>query len=174
MRGIQKRWPITSNLLTPNFSFKYDWERFWKNNLQTFNFLRATTFLTASQSAFVPGDSSINLLTSIYNTFCQAIDQGKEVRVERFYISKAFDKAWIKGLLTKLKSAGVIGNLYDWFAVYLSKRRHRVIISCEKSDWATINAGVPQGSILVPLIFLIYINDIVDNIQSEIKLCRWH
>ena len=135
-----------------------------------FNYLRDTNFLTPLQSGFVPGDSTVNQLISIYNTFCQALEQGKEVRVIFLDISKAFDKVWIKGLLYKLRRAGIGGKLHDCLSDYLSNRRQRVLLPGGESDWTIIKAGVPQGSILGPILFLIYINDIVDEIHSNIKL----
>ncbi|MEW8545351.1 MAG: reverse transcriptase domain-containing protein, partial [Candidatus Thiodiazotropha sp.] len=75
-----------------------------------FNHLRDNNLLSSLQSGFLPGDSTVNQLTFLYNTFCQALDSGKEVRTVFCDISKAFDRVWHAGLLAKLHAAGVSGN----------------------------------------------------------------
>lgn len=85
-------------------------------------------------------------------------------------ISKAFDRVWHRGLLVKLTSTGGEGNLLTWFASYLSNRKQRVVIEGVHYDWRNIEAGVPQGSVLGPLLILIYVNDLPSSVISNCLL----
>ena len=85
-------------------------------------------------------------------------------------ISKAFDRVWHKGLLFKLGKLGLNGGLLEWFGSYLSNRKQREILNNATSKIGTINAGVPRGSVLDPLLFLVFINDITENIGTYIRL----
>ena len=101
---------------------------------------------------------------------CEAVNYGKEVRVVFCDISKAFDRVWHKGFLYKLVAMGISDYLLRWFTSYLPGLRQRAAIEGIVSDWASILAGVPQGSIFGPLLILVYINDKVRNINSSARL----
>ena len=77
---------------------------------------------------------------------------------------------WHAGLLAKLHAASVTGKVHAWFANYLSDRKQRVVLPGAVSYWTYILAGVPQGSIIGPLLFLLYSNDIVNDIGSNVRL----
>ena len=85
-------------------------------------------------------------------------------------ISKAFDKVWHKDLIYKLKQNGISGKLLNLIIDFLSNRKQRVVLNGKYPSWTNIEAGVPQGSILEPLFFLIYINDLSDNLITNPKL----
>ena len=84
-------------------------------------------------------------------------------------MSKAFDKVWHEGLHFKLRPNGINGKLICLLKSYLPNRKQRVLINGSESDWGEIESGVPQGSVLGLLLFLIYINDLEIGIKSHIK-----
>ena len=103
-------------------------------------------------------------------TFIEQSIKVKRSELCFFDISKAFDKVWHKGPLFKLEKIGIRGPILHWFLSYLNDRKQCVVINGIKSELVNIQAGVPQGSILEPLLFLIYINDLVTDIHCKIKL----
>ena len=107
---------------------------------------------------------------SIAHDIYQSLDQGYEVRGVFLNISKAFDKVWHIGLIHKLKQNGIGGLLLKILTDFLKSRKQRVVLNGQHSSWSDVLAGVPQGSILGLLLFLIYINDLSDVLQCNPKL----
>ena len=69
-------------------------------------------------------------------------------------------------LLVKLESYGIKGKLLEWIKAFLTNRKQRVVVNSSKSEWCDVSSGVPQGSVLGPVLFLVYINDIEDSIMN--------
>ena len=154
--------------LLPNFGKIF--ERVIGNTL--FNYLISNKRFTPFQSGFLSGNSSITQLLSIIHEIQTAFNENLTVDIQGvfFDISKAFDKVWHDGLLYKLKACGVQGELLSLLRNYLQKRKQRVILNGLTSEWREIISGVPQGSVLGPLLLLIYINDLPDGITSLCKI----
>ncbi len=137
-----------------------------------YSHLVSSKLLNPNQSGFRPGDSTINQLISITHTIFTAFDCNPPLDVRSVYldISKAFDRVWHDGLIYKLKRCGVSGQLLSLIQNFLENRKQRTVLNGQASKWGNILAGVPQGSILGPLFFLVYINDLTENLKCKVKL----
>ena len=135
-----------------------------------FEYLIENNLITYNQSGFKPGDYCINQLLSITHDIYKSLDDGFEVKVMFLDISKAFNKFWHEGLIYKLYQNGVSGKLLNIIKDFLDSRKQRVVLNGQYSSWPSITAGVPQGSILGPLFFLIHINNLSKNLSLNPKL----
>ena len=100
----------------------------------------------------------------------RAFNRSGTTRAVALAISKAFDRVWYAGLLHKLKSDGISGQIFGLISSFLSNRRLRVVLGGKSSQEYPVNAGVPQGSILGPTLFLLYINDYPDDVICYIAI----
>ena len=135
-----------------------------------FNFFIENKSISSNQSGFKPGDSCINQLLFITHEIYESFDVGLEVRSYFLDISKAFDKTWHDGFIYKLTQDGISGNLLNLLEDFIKERKQRVVLNGQASIWKNINVGVSQGSILGPLLFLIYIDDLTEGLTTNVKL----
>ena len=122
------------------------------------------------QYGFRSSRSTADLLTVVSDRIARAFNRSGTTRAVALDISKAFDRVWHAGLLHKLKSYGISGQIFGLISSFLSNRRLRVVLDGKSSQEYPVNVGVPQGSILGPILFLLYINDLPDNVICNIAI----
>ena len=126
--------------------------------------------LNPLQHGFRPNHSCQTQLVSFVEDIQLSMNNHKQIDLLFLDFSKAFDTVPHRQLLNKLIFYGIQGPILQWISSWLTKRNQRVVVDGEASDAVIVKSGVPQGTVLGPLMFLVYINDINESITSSIRL----
>ena len=137
---------------------------------EIFSLFIENDLISQNKSDFEPVDTCTNQLLSITLEISKSFDDGWEVGGVFLDISKTFDKVWHEGLLLKLRLKRISGNLLKFMEDFLAIRYHRIVLNWQVSKWAAVKAGVPHGSIYGLLLFLIYNNNLSNELSSNPRL----
>jgi hypothetical protein len=129
------------------------------------NHLESEKLIKDSQHGFMPGRSCTTNLIAFLNVLTKAVDDGKAADVFYLDFAKAFDKVAHKRLIVKVEAKGIEGKISHWLKEWLSDRTQTVIVDGKESDESKVESGVPQGTVMGPPLFTIYIDDIEDFVK---------
>ena len=133
-------------------------------------YMQVNKLFSPNQYGFITGRSTVLQLLTVLDKWSEALDMGLSVDCIYMDFQKAFDTVPHRRLIGKLKSYNINEDIIGWIENFITGRTQKVVIGEECSGWVPVTSGIPQGSVLGPMLFVIYINDLPETVESDVYL----